>query len=180
MTKTVKFSISIAALGIFAWLAFGFFGIQALFYDRVVDEALPAIVLQAATQEDMNTNTSKVLGRGSFQQGDSTYIIAGNAVLSEVDGKRMVSFTNFTVTNGPDLFVYLVKTNSTDNQTVKSTAKAGDFVNIAVLKGNIGNQNYEIPADLNLADYQTVSIWCRRFGRNFGAAYLKSAATSSM
>ena len=45
-------------------------------------------------------------------------------------------------------------------------------MNLGGLKGNIGNQNYEIPPEINLADYTSVVIWCDRFDAAFGAADL--------
>jgi hypothetical protein len=41
-----------------------------------------------------------------------------------------------------------------------------------VLSGNIGNQNYVIPADVDLDRYDSVVIWCRRFTTSFGVADL--------
>jgi hypothetical protein len=41
------------------------------------------------------------------------------------------------------------------------------------LKGNEGDQNYDIPAGTDLDKFQTVSIYCERFNANFGAAPLK-------
>ena len=58
----------------------------------------------------------------------------------------------FFSTNGPDLYVYL----STDKS-------ASDFVNLGRLKGNMGNQNYEIPQGTDLERYGTVLIWCKAF-----------------
>jgi hypothetical protein len=49
--------------------------------------------------------------------------------------------------------------------------KAG-FIPLGALKGNVGDQNYEVPADIDLRKYQAVTIWCRRFGVNFGTAPL--------
>lgn len=65
-------------------------------------------------------------------------------------------------TNGPDLYVYL----STDSS-------ATDFVNLGRLKGNIGNQNYDIPRGTDLSRYDTVLIWCKAFSVLFGSAELK-------
>ena len=48
----------------------------------------------------------------------------------------------------------------------------GQHTSLGGLKGNIGDQNYPIPADVNLADYRSVSIWCDRFSVSFGAAEL--------
>ena len=52
--------------------------------------------------------------------------------------------------------------------------KAG-FREIGSLKGTIGDQNYEIPSDIDLAKYHAVTIWCQRFGVNFATAPLTSA-----
>jgi hypothetical protein len=50
-----------------------------------------------------------------------------------------------------------------------------DFIDLGDLKGNIGPQNYEIPADVDLERYSTVVIWCVRFGVAFGAADINAA-----
>jgi hypothetical protein len=46
-------------------------------------------------------------------------------------------------------------------------------VDLGDLKGNTGNQNYTIPASVNLDDARSVAIYCERFKVNFGAANLK-------
>jgi hypothetical protein len=43
------------------------------------------------------------------------------------------------------------------------------------MKGNMGDQNYDLPADLDLNKYRAVTIWCRRFGVNFATAPWVSA-----
>jgi hypothetical protein len=87
------------------------------------------------------------------------------------DGKRILRLSSFETSNGPDVHVYLVAAEvAKDNATVK---KAG-FIDLGSIKGNKGDQNYEIPADTDLNKYKSVSIWCARFGVNFGAASLAS------
>jgi hypothetical protein len=51
--------------------------------------------------------------------------------------------------------------------------KQAGFIDLGVIKGNIGDQNYRLGDDLDLAKYRAVSIWCKRFGVNFGAAALR-------
>ena len=46
-------------------------------------------------------------------------------------------------------------------------------VELGELKGNEGNQNYNIPNGTDLSKFQTVSIYCERFDANFGAAPLE-------
>lgn len=88
------------------------------------------------------------------------------------DGKQVLRFSAFQTSNGPDVQVYLVAAaDAQDNETV---ARAG-FVRVADLKGNMGDQNYDLPANVDLNKYRAVTIWCRRFGVNFATAPLKSA-----
>ena len=121
-----------------------------------------------------NAASSQIVGSGRFHgvahQG------AGAATIYQLpDGKRMLRFTEFTTSNGPDVQVYLVAApDARDNETV---TKAG-FVPIGSLKGNIGDQNYDLPPDLDLTKYQAVTIWCRRFGVNFATAPLTTQKTS--
>jgi len=61
-----------------------------------------------------------------------------------------------------------------DNETV---TKSG-FVHLGALKGNIGDQNYDVPADVDLSTHRAVTVWCRRFGVNFGTAPLAAPAHS--
>ena len=68
---------------------------------------------------------------------------------------------NFAVANGPDLYVGLGK----DGTYGKGTE-------VGKLKGNLGSQNYEVPAGVNLLDYNEVWIWCRAFSVGFAKAKL--------
>ena len=102
---------------------------------------------------------------GNFvDAGDGFHKAQGVAkVLNLADGKTFLRFENLKTTNGPDLYVYL------------STGKdVSDIVNLGRLKGNIGNQNYEIPTGTDLAKYNTVLIWCKAFSTLVGSAKLAS------
>lgn len=119
------------------------------------------------------TTTDAALS-GDFTQGDSTYRINGTAKIVTQDNARTLVLGDFDVSNGPDLFIYLVEASSTQNTEVKERTAQGRFIQIAALKGNRGNQTYVLPADLDLSEYPVISIWCRRFSRNFGAALLSA------
>jgi hypothetical protein len=75
-----------------------------------------------------------------------------------------VRLEDFAVRNGPDLFVYLSPSN-------KGYAKGA--VELGRLKADRGNQNYAIPADVDVADYRSVVIWCRQFSVLFATAALR-------
>jgi len=59
-----------------------------------------------------------------------------------------------------------------DAKDAVSVQRAG-FIDLGVIKGNIGDQNYTLSGDVDLAKYRAVSIWCKRFSVNFGAAALR-------
>lgn len=179
MKLLIKIAMTLVFAAVMGWVAFGFFGIQALFVDQEVNEEIPAIILAEQGNPVAGATSSPtaglaILGKGAFQQGDSTYTITGDAYLSAAASHFNLTFTDFKVTNGPDLYVYAVKTDSTQNETVKATVAAGDFISLGRLKGNIGNQNYNPEINLKSEGYHVVSIWCKRFGRNFGAASLEN------
>jgi hypothetical protein len=98
---------------------------------------------------------------------------AGTATIYRLaDGDRVLRFTNFSTSNGPDVHVYLV---AAENAKDSATVKNADFIDLGVIKGNIGDQNYTLGNDVDLAKYRVVSIWCKRFSVNFGAAPLRAA-----
>ena len=113
----------------------------------------------AAPNEPMTADT---LGTGAFH-GLLGHSAEGDAVLLKVGGKYFVRFGDtFSVTNGPDLFVHFGK----DGAYAKEAR-------LAALKGNVGGQNYEVPADINPEEYDEVWIWCRAFSVPFAKAILK-------
>lgn len=137
---------------------------ERLFIDQTVNESLPAVteVMADAAADPV------VLATGQFHS--NAHETKGTAAIYRLpDGSRVLRLTGFETSNGPDVQVYLVAaTDVTEDATVKQVG----FVNVGALKGNIGDQNYTIPADLDLGKFRSVTIWCRRFGVNFGTAPL--------
>lgn len=174
MKKSLLVLLALVALGA-GWYAFR---PERLFVNQVVHESVPAATSTTAMTAASNDNeyaaadaqTARELASGKFHSG--SHETAGLATIRQFnDGRRVLSLTDFHTSNGPDVQVLLVAADdATDNATV---TKAG-FVRLAGLKGNIGDQNYELPADLDLSKYRAVTIWCRRFAVNFGTAPLTS------
>lgn len=155
--RKVGFSLLALAVVVGGWAAFR---PERLFIDKTVNEAL----------EDATSATvgPRLLSRGIFHS--NAHETRGTAsILARPDGSHLLRLEGFETSNGPDVQVYLVRAMDVqDNATVE---KAG-FVNVGALKGNVGDQNYEIPVDVDVDAYRAVTIWCRRFGVNFGTAPL--------
>ncbi len=84
------------------------------------------------------------------------------------DGRRVLRIEDLDTSNGPALFVYL----SANPAAGPEGAFDDTYVDLGSLKGNVGDQNYEVPAGVDVANYTSVVIWCDRFDAAFGAADL--------
>jgi len=163
MKKWAKFAIPIAiAVLALAWYAFR---PERLVVNRTVDEAMPAAPGASAAQP---------LESGRFYS--ILHPTAGTATIYQLgDGTRILRLSSFSTSNGPDVHVYMV---ASDDAKDAATVEKSGFVDLGVIKGNIGDQNYTLGSELDLAKYRAVSIWCKRFSVNFGAAALRPTQTS--
>lgn len=131
---------------------------ELLFINKTVNESLPG---------SNGANDQEMLASGTFH--GIAHDTEGSATIYQFpNGKRVLRFTDFETSNGPDVQVFLAEAaDANDNETVK----AGYF-SLGRIKGNKGDQNYELPDDLDLSKYHSVVIWCNRFSVNFGTAPL--------
>ena len=160
-----RFKVTLLALivaGVAGWYAFR---PERLFINQKVNEQFPTA-----------SAASDKLASGQFHNG--AHDTKGTATVFQLaDGKKTLRLTDFATSNGPDVHVYLVAADDAkDNDTV---TKAG-FIDVGSLKGNIGDQNYDLPANTDLSKYRAVTIWCKRFSVNFGTAPLMNSSMQSM
>ena len=93
-------------------------------------------------------------------------------VIQLPDGSRQLAIENLETTNGPDVHVWLSAGPVVEGFDGWFTAGGHPYVDLGMIKGNQGNQLYDIPADVDLAAYPTVDLWCVQFAVSFGAAAL--------
>jgi hypothetical protein len=106
--------------------------------------------------------TGEFAGADSFHNGEGTATIYGLA-----DGIQVLRMEAFKVTNGPDLHVILTPhPDPGDRDDVHQTG----YVDLGKLKGNVGNQNYPIPASVDAASIGAVVIYCKPFHVIFSVA----------
>lgn len=151
---------------------------QKLLIDETVDDAVPVAVGTMPDDDDDGPApadepaTTVTPGPVEIAGGDFVSLDHGTTgrlrVLDLGNGSRVVRLEDLKTDNGPDLFLY-VTTNPVDGA---EGAFDDEFVNLGRLKGNQGDQNYELPAGIDLARYASVVIWCDRFDSAFGAAPL--------
>jgi hypothetical protein len=112
--------------------------------------------------------TTTVLAQGQFynvvHEGHGTA-----TVYQFADGSRVLRLGDFEVLNGPELHVYLVPIDPVEHTV---GVEIDGSLDLGQLKGNIGSQNYDLPAGLDLTPYHSVVIWCQPFKVPFIAAPL--------
>jgi hypothetical protein len=152
------------------------FGPQHLFIDRRVEESLPTgeiggVIGNAGDDDEQDpTEEPIILAEGSFSS--LAHTTTGTARIVELsDGSRFLRIEGLDTSSGPDLRVYL----SAAPADGPEDDLAGDFVDLGGLKGNQGDQNYEIPANVDVDRFNSAVIWCRRFAVGFGVAPLDAA-----
>lgn len=120
-----------------------------------------------AVEQEQPTATEII--RGNFRDADSFHHGSGDAILFSLsDGRHLLRFENFNVTNGPDLQVYLVPRTNAEGSSVDISG----YIDLGQLKGNTGNQNYFIDAGVAIPENASVVIWCEPFAVLFSVASL--------
>ena len=163
--------LALVAIAIFVLV---YYQPQKLFINTTVHEAAPSLRsasgpaglgAPSVPTSALSDQQPSVLSIGSFRSYEHSS--QGSAVVIQLsDGERFARLENFRTSNGPDLRIYL--------STTPSFGPGGNFANHYVelghLKGNIGDQNYTIPAQVSLQRYASIVVWCKRFSVPFAAA----------
>jgi len=155
--KGILAAIGIPVLAVGWWA----FRPEKLFINQKVNEAAPA----ALSSEPEALYTGKLEGKVHATSGRAT-------IYKSSAGKQYLRLSDFTTSNGPDVHVLLVRA---ENKALGQEIVKGDLdgVELGSLKGNQGDQNYDLPATADLNQYQAVAIYCERFHAIFGVAKLE-------
>jgi hypothetical protein len=101
---------------------------------------------------------------GSFSGTDEFHFGRGTASLIEVEpGRFHLRLDDFSVRNGPDLFVLL---------SPSAEGYAEDALELGRLKATDGSFGYDLPAGVDPARFRSALIWCKQFSHLFAVAPL--------
>ena len=149
---------------------------------RPVDEPMPDKLTMGAEDSSGGSSTTTapdragtalVLSKGTFQDADRFHQGSGEATIYRApDGSHLLRLENFQVTNGPELHVILSPNPVPES---RDDVHQPGYQDLGFLKGNVGNQNYEIPADVDVSALSSVVIYCSPFHVVFSIAPLKKA-----
>src|SRR3989344_8680592 len=127
-----------------------YLGLYTYFVKTEIHEELPMSSVPAPNSTALQMRT---LAIGSFGEIDLIHKGSGNSKLIEINGKTFLRLENFTVTSGPDLYVYL----SNSTKPTHNIKDLGDYADHRRLKRTSGEQNYDVPPSAE--DYRTAALW---------------------
>jgi len=159
-----------------------------LFVDQQVNEGLP-VALESSSPTGTADGSDAPAGDGvaSPTTAEPTIVASGSFISHEhattgiaqilqlPDGTKVLRIENLDTSNGPDLKVWLTNAPVIEGVDGWGVFDDGRWLDLGPLKGNQGSQNYVIPADADISDLTSLSIWCDRFNVSFGAAALVAA-----
>jgi hypothetical protein len=164
--RKLVLAVAVIAVPLLA-VAWYLFRPELLFVNREVHEDLPPAT--SAAQD----SRPRVLAAGRFH--GVAHATTGTATVHETaDRGRVLRLTDFETSNGPAVRVYLIAAADADDA---DTVKKAEPIDLGEMKGNRGDQNYDVPAGADLAKYRAVTIWCARFDVNFATAPLMPTAS---
>ena len=157
--RTIIIGSGVIVLAI-AWYAFR---PELLFVNKTVSEEFPGGPVVASIDKG-----PMIITKGNFK--GLAHETSGLASIYRLgDGKLTLRLSEFATSNGPDVHVYLV---ATEVEKGNDAVKQAGFIDLGSIKGNIGDQNYEIPTDVDVSGFGAVWIYCVAFSVNFATATL--------
>jgi hypothetical protein len=115
--------------------------------------------------------TATTLSIGEWQGADDFHFGSGGArIVESDDGSLSLVLEDFSVQNGPDLFVYV---------SPDADGWVPEAVNLGELKATDGTFSYEIPPEVSAEDIASAVVWCRAFSVLFATASLEPAAATA-
>jgi len=121
-----------------------------------------AILLPTGSPVSDTADGPRTVASGTFTGADDFHFGSGKALLVETAPDTYVlRFEDFSVQNGPDLFVYL---------SPSSDGYASGSLELGTLKATDGAFNYELPSGTDVSGFQSVVVWCKAFSVQFASA----------
>ncbi|GAA4574866.1 DM13 domain-containing protein [Micromonospora coerulea] len=139
-----------------------------------IESAQPAPSPSGAPATTPTPAGPTLVSRGEFVSHE--HDTSGTArIVRGADGRFRLELVGLATSNGPDLHVWLTDQPVRTGPSGWNVFDDGRRVRLGPLKGNRGDQAYEVPAGTDLTGLTSVSIWCERFAVSFGAAPLTPA-----
>lgn len=149
--------------------------LQMAVEDRAMALAMIEAALQAPTLVEADeqtapaTDAAVIVADGEFTRIDPVHWAQGTATIYQLpDNRKILRFEDFRAANGPDLRVILAASEAPRSREEVELSNLD--LELGTLKGNIGDQNYQIPPEVDLSLYNSIVIYCQTFHVVFSTA----------
>ncbi|MEO8608962.1 MAG: DM13 domain-containing protein [Chloroflexota bacterium] len=128
---------------------------------------VPVTIVPTANQGAPEMTDPTVVAVGTFKEIDAIHKASGKVTVFQLpDNSKVLRIEDFQVTNGPDLHVILTR-----KANPLTAADVGtDYYDLGNLQGTVGNQNYNMPSEVDLSQYLGVVIYSKLFQVVFSSA----------
>jgi hypothetical protein len=138
--------------------------------DRPAPSSSEQVAPSASASPMPTAFAARTVASGEFHGTDDFHFGRGTArIVETAPGSFVLRLLDFSVRNGPDLYVYL-------------SPDSGDYddgaLELGKLKATDGSFGYELPHGTDPADFGSAIIWCRQFSHLFAVAPLSTVSRS--
>lgn len=178
LRKPLTLTLVAALLGLGATAGLYWFQPWKLVTDTAVSDTLSSPAPVAAASAPAAAPTSASASAGPVVVLESSFVTHEHETTGTVrlvrkpDRSHQLEFVGLDTSDGPDLRVWLSDQDVRTGNAGWHVFDDGRYLELGKLKGNQGDQVYPVPADVDIAAFRSVSIWCKRFAVSFGAAKL--------
>lgn len=193
-SSSVKVLAAVGAVALIAALAF-WFQPWRIWAESELFEPLPTAAtsqpaeleptqLESPTGENIASSEAEAEAVTASPAAEPQILLTGSLISHEhetsglvqiiqlADGSRVLRLEGLETSDGPDLEVWLSDAPVVSGFDGWFLADDGNYLSLGKLKATSGDHNYEIPAEVDLSTFSSMSIWCVRFAVSFGAAEL--------
>jgi hypothetical protein len=130
--------------------------------DAPTDSPPATIASEAAPTPTPTPFVPSTITAGEFEGTDDFHFGRGTASIIEVaPGRYHLRLEDFSVRNGPDLYVYL---------SPSPDGYADDALELGTLKATDGSFGYDLPEGTDPSRFRSAIIWCKQFSHLFATA----------
>lgn len=117
---------------------------------------------------------AEIIGTATFERSDDDLILWASGevtIYQQADGSKLIRFEEFRAARAPGLLIAL--STVPELEAIESLETIGlNRIELGVLKGNVGSQNYFLPAEVSLDTFTSIVIYSRALNLIFSVAPL--------
>ncbi len=130
------------------------------------------IIIFSLFMAGITSLTGQNLHNGEWESDSFFISFEGSWKIEKIDGKTYVVMgEDFKTKKAPDLKIYLSKLNYKDIDA-DNASNSDTSVFVAQLDSYKGSKKYLVPSNINISDYKTILVHCKKYAKYWGGSPL--------